>query len=192
MQAAFQASRTILRQAVSKMQKLVAAIDELKRMPSLDLPSGIPPFDADNTTTFQAAVQWLKVDANNPAAAGSTVQSALSLMNRNLNLNPPLRRGGPIKIDGVLRTDYHAYSTGAEAAGVMCGDVFFTADSAECNRDVMTHECFHMLGVHHGGAANDPVTHRELIKTPAQALDSADNLAQLVSQLATGKTDSCP
>jgi len=48
-----------------------------------------------------------------------------------------------------------------------------------------------MLGVDHGGVADDPETDRELIKTTDQALDSADNLAQLVSQLATGKTDSC-
>ena len=184
MQTAFQASRSTLRQALSKMDKLIAAIQGR----SILSPT---PFGSDDESTFQAVVQWLKVGANNPEGALPTVQSARSLTNRNLNLNPPLQRGGPITIKGVLRSDYHAYSLGTEAAGVTCGDVFFTTDSAECNRDVMTHECFHMLGVHHGGAPNDPETHRELIKTRAQALDSADNLAQLVSQLATGKTDSC-
>jgi hypothetical protein len=191
MQTAFQASRSTLKQALSKMDHLIDAIQKSKNLPSLDLPAGIAPLDSDSMSTLQAAAQWLKVDANNPSAALPTVQSARSLMNRNLSLNPPMHRGGPIKIDGVLRSDYHAYSTGTEAAGVICGDVFFTGDSADCNRDVMTHECFHMLGVHHGGAPNDPVTHRDLITTPAHALDSADNLAQLVSQLATGKTDAC-
>jgi hypothetical protein len=191
MQTAFQASRTTLGQAIAKMDKLIAAIQEQQRQPSLNLPDGVPQFDSDNAPTFQAVVQWLKVDANNPTGALSTVWSARSLMMRNSALSPQLRRGGPIKIDGVMRTDYHAYSTGSVAGGLNCGDVFFTTDSPECNRDVVTHECFHMLGIHHGGAANDPVTHRDLITTPEHALDSADNLAQLVSQLATGKTDSC-
>jgi hypothetical protein len=50
-----------------------------------------------------------------------------------------------------------------------------------------------MLGVRHGGGALDGPTIRASITTPAQALDSADNLAQLVAQLTTpsGKTDAC-
>jgi hypothetical protein len=56
------------------------------------------------------------------------------------------------------------------------------------------HEFFHLVGVHHGGGALDGPTIRSTITTPAQALDSADNLAQLVADLRTFKTpntDAC-
>lgn len=183
MQDALQASKNTVGQAIPKMDALLAAI---KASPGT-------PLNAVNMWTFIAVVKWLKVDSKNLAAAAPTIQSARDLMDRNRNLNPPLLRGGQIEISGVLRSDYHAYSTGSEAGGVNCGDMFFNPDGPNCRRDVVTHELFHMLGVHHGGAANDPVTHRELITTPAQALDSADNLAQLVAQIITSKgvTDAC-
>jgi hypothetical protein len=58
---------------------------------------------------------------------------------------------------------------------------------------VITHEFFHFLGVKHGGSSLDGPTIRGNIKTTAQALDSADNLAQLVAEIVTpgGKTDAC-
>lgn len=58
---------------------------------------------------------------------------------------------------------------------------------------MITHEFFHFLGVNHGGGPPDKPTPRDKITTPAQALDSADNLAQLVAEIVTpgGKTDAC-
>jgi hypothetical protein len=56
---------------------------------------------------------------------------------------------------------------------------------------VITHEFFHFVGVHHGGGASNAPTPRSTITTSAQALDSADNLAQLVSELMNGTTDAC-
>jgi hypothetical protein len=78
--------------------------------------------------------------------------------------------------------------------GLQCGDGFFTKDGPNCRRDVVTHEFFHLMGVAHGGGALLGPTIRSAITTPAQALNSADNLAQLVAELRTFKspsTDAC-
>jgi hypothetical protein len=50
-----------------------------------------------------------------------------------------------------------------------------------------------MVGVNHGGGGLQDPTNRSAITTTAQALDSADNLAQLVAELETpgGRTDAC-
>jgi len=76
---------------------------------------------------------------------------------------------------------------------VECGDPFFTVDGPNCWRDVITHEFFHFLGIDHGGGPPDAPTPRDQIRTSRQALDSADNLAQLVAELVTpgAKTDAC-
>jgi hypothetical protein len=73
------------------------------------------------------------------------------------------------------------------------GNPFFKLDGRNCRRDVITHEFFHFLGVAHGGGPLVGQTIRSAITTPAQALDSADNLAQLVAELTTpsGNTDAC-
>ncbi len=74
------------------------------------------------------------------------------------------------------------------------GDPFFGVDGPNCRRDVVVHEFFHLLGVKHGGGALMGPTIRSAITTPDQALNSADNLAQLVAQLRTFKspnTDAC-
>jgi len=194
MQNAFLASRTTLRAAVRKMDNLIAAIRASKGQP----------LDATNLRTFIAAVRWLNLNSKNPAATIPTLQSARDLMNQNANLktstgaDPPLARGGPITVKGptgpVVTSDYHGNSPGGSPdRGTDCGDTFFNDDGPNCRRDVITHEFFHMLGVHHGGGAVDGSTIRQNIKTPSQALDSADNLAQLVAQLTThaGRTDAC-
>jgi hypothetical protein len=58
---------------------------------------------------------------------------------------------------------------------------------------VITHEFLHFVGVHHGGGPTDSATIRHNIRTTSQALDSADNLAQLVAEITTpgGRTDAC-
>jgi len=190
MQDAFQDSRRTLREAVAKMDRLIAAINASRGAP----------LDARNLMTFLAVAKWLNINPKNPSAAVPTITSARDLMNRNLNLktstgaDPPLQRGGPITLaGGVVTSDYHANSPGGPDRGTDCGDLFFNHDGRNCRRDVVTHEFFHMVGVHHGGGPSDGSTNRKNIKTPAQALDSADNLAQLVAQLTThgGRTDAC-
>jgi hypothetical protein len=194
MQNAFNASRASLREAVRKLDNLIAAIRKSRGQP----------LDAVNIMTFIAAVKWLNLDPRNPALTIPTIQSARDLMDRNANLktstggDPPLARGGPITVldasgSPVTTTDYHANTPGGADRGTDCGDSFFNDDGPHCRRDVITHEFFHMLGVHHGGGPSNAATNRSAITTSAQALDSADNLAQLAAQLTTrnGVTDAC-
>jgi hypothetical protein len=77
--------------------------------------------------------------------------------------------------------------------GMRCGTPFFTSAGPHCRRDVVTHEFFHFLGVKHGASPLNAATNRAAVTTPALALDSADNLAQLVAEITTngGKTDAC-
>jgi hypothetical protein len=159
-------------------------------------------FDAEKTTgrvlnDFQKRVlisvgRWLKAEtAPTPAARARTaavVKSALGLFDRNLAVktaagtDPVLRR---------VPATFHASVDGDPEHGVACGQPFFTVDGPNCRRDVLTHELFHFLGVHHGGGSLTGATDRSLITTSAAALDSADNLAQLVSEIMNGRTDAC-
>ena len=194
MQKAFDDSRQSLRQAIKRLDDLIAAVNNAKGKP----------LDAPTLLTLLAVVKWLNVDSKNPSSAITTVQSARLLLNNNLNLktstntDPPLKRGGAVGVldsqgNVVHTTKYHAHTPGGPDTGMECGDDFFDVDGPRCRRDVVTHEFFHMLGIHHGGGATNGPTIRANIKTSVQALDSADNLAQLVAQLTTmgGRTDAC-
>lgn len=191
---AFNASRASLREAVRKLDNLIAAIRKSKGQP----------LDSVNIMFFIAAVKWLNLNPKNPTLTIPTIQSARDLMDRNANIktsaggDPPLARGGPITVldasgSPVTTTNYHANTPGGPDRGTDCGDAFFNDDGPKCRRDVISHEFFHMLGVHHGGGPSNAATNRSAITTPAQALDSADNLAQLAAQLTTrnGVTDAC-
>jgi len=183
MQAAFKDSRTTLKLARNALTNLLTGFGSERAGRSLN--------------DFQKRVlnsvgKWLKVEtAQNTAARTRTtavVQSAINLMDRNLAVktsagaDPTFRR---------VPDAFHAAVDGNPDHGVNCGDHFFTVDGPHCRRDVLTHEFFHFLGVHHGGGALNGPTVRSAITTTTQALDSADNLAQLVSELVNGKTDAC-
>ena len=90
-------------------------------------------------------------------------------------------------------TSAHAETFGNPDVGVHCGEPFFTVDGPNCRRDVITHEFLHFVGVDHGGGPLGGPTIRHNILTTMQALDSADNLAQLVAEITTpnGRTDAC-
>jgi peptidoglycan hydrolase-like protein with peptidoglycan-binding domain len=136
--------------------------------------------------------RWLKIDTNQNNAARQSakdvIQKAITLMDKNLSVRttagaiPPIRR--------LVGLTDHANTTGDPDKGVNCGDPFFNVDGPRCRRDVLTHEFFHLVKVNHGaGPGNNPS--RASITTPAQALDSADHLAQLVSELMDGTSDAC-
>ena len=192
MRLAFQDSRDTLQKAISILNDLIIAINRLKG----------GPLDATNQTSFNAVVKWLRVDAGRPPSnAIRYISAAIGSMSQNLKIktstdsDPPLRHGGPIVLQGssTPTTHYHANTPGGSDRGTDFGDDFFATDGRHCRRDVVTHEFFHMLGVHHGGGALNGPTNRGAITNPEQSLDSADNLAQLVAQLTTagGKTDAC-
>lgn len=136
--------------------------------------------------------RWLKIDTNQNNAARQSakdiIQKAITLMNNNLNVRTST--GTTPSIKRLVGLTDHANTTGDPDKGVNCGDPFFDIDGPRCRRDVLTHEFFHLVKVNHGaGPGNDPS--RTSITTPAQALDSADHLAQLVSEIMDGTSDAC-
>jgi hypothetical protein len=182
MQAARQESINTLGQASTALDNLVKAINASKGAP----------LNAANLRVFIAVVRWLRVNPKNPSAAIPTIQAARSLMDRNVGVTTST--GAPVAFRRVAQ-GFHAATYGNPDNGCDCGTPFFTIDNARCRRDVLTHEFFHLLGVHHGGGVPSDANPlpRSAINTPAKALDSADNLAQLVAQLTTpgGRVDAC-
>lgn len=179
MAAAFKASRRTLRDARDKLFDLANAIRANQSLsPTL-------------TKFFKIAAKWLNLNTSNPQAALPHLDKAILLMMRNSNLKTSA--GGDVQLRRVPQT-FHALShLNSPDLGLQCGSTFFSPDGPNCRRDVVTHEFFHMIGVTHGGGSLLGPTIRSAITTPAQALDSADNLAQLVAELETpgGKTDAC-
>ncbi len=145
------------------------------------------------TKTFNTAVKWLNLSPADTAACVTHLDKAAALMLRNFNVKTSTR--GNIVLTHAPGETYHALTNlNLPDLGMKCGDPFFDVDGPNCRRDVVIHEFFHLIGVTHGGGALMGPTIRANITTPAQALDSADNLAQLVAGLRTFKspnTDAC-
>lgn len=184
MQAARARSIVSIRTAITMLNDLRQAIAR-QRLPLA------PPLTAAQQAVLNTAATWLHVNPGAPFRTLITLASAVSLMERNIAVRnskgvPPTLKRTTIKDFGVVRG-------GDVENGVECGDSFFDFGGPNCHRDVMTHEFFHFLGINHGGGAPDAPTPRAQITTSAQALDSADNLAQMIAELTTpgGKTDAC-
>lgn len=185
MRRAFQDSRASLRRAVADLTELNRALVARHH--------GRGELTPKNRRVFNSAIKWLSLKTRaDQGAAVAHVQAAILLMKRNLAVktsagaDPALRRAG--------FAHFGQSDLNQPDKGVRFGDEFFAADTGpHCRRDVLTHEYFHFLGVKHGGTPLNEGTNRALVTTPALALDSADNLAQLVAEIATvgGKTDAC-
>lgn len=155
-------------------------------------PGVVTPLSAAMQKVFAAAGKWLLVSTARPASSDvvTTLRTVMRLIEVSLatkttaNTDPPLQR-----VTGV----FHGQTDSVPDHGLKCGDPFFTVDGPNCRRDVVTHEFFHFVNVHHGGGALDGPTIRSAITTTKQALDSADNLAQFIAEVVTpgGKTDAC-
>jgi peptidoglycan hydrolase-like protein with peptidoglycan-binding domain len=176
-------SRQTLREAIGKLN---SARQALVRS---NLPFG-KPLTAEEQKILNSAAKWLNLTLSNRVATLIHLATAVSLMQRNLTIKNS--KGQTPETKRVTET-FHAKVDGNADNGIELGTPFFGQDGRNCRRDVITHEFFHFLGVKHGGGALMGPTIRSAITTPAQALDSADNLAQLVAELTTpsGNTDAC-
>lgn len=179
MARAFRLSRSTLRTARGQLVEVASAI----RAGRVLLPWQV--------RVFNVAAKWLNLNPADQRAALPHLNRATDLMLRNLNLKTSA--GTDVQLRRVPQS-FHALShLNSPDLGLQCGTTFFSPDGPNCRRDVVTHEFFHMIGVTHGGGTLLGPTIRSAITTPAQALDSADNLAQLVAELTTprGRTDAC-
>lgn len=182
MQKAFQDSRKTLKLASDALQSLLQGLDKEATTPLNDFQNRV----------LISVSRWLKVSTARNNALRQKVKEvarkAKELIDKNLSVktssgaDPTFRR---------INKGVHAETTGNPDDGFSCGTPFFTTDGPNCRRDVVTHEFFHFVGVHHGGGGPQDATPRASILTPEQALDSADNLAQMVSEIMNGRTDAC-
>jgi hypothetical protein len=141
---------------------------------------------------FIAAIKWLNLNRSDTAACVTHINKAADLILKNLLVKTS--RGGEVVMTHQVGATFWGLTTGNPDNGFKAGDPFFDRGGPNCRRDVVIHEFFHLVGVHHGGGALNAPTIRSTITTPAQSLDSADNLAQLVADLRTFKvpnTDAC-
>jgi peptidoglycan hydrolase-like protein with peptidoglycan-binding domain len=176
-------SRNTLREAIAKLGALQQAITRSH------LPFGSP-LTAEEQKTLASATTWLNLNTSDTIRTLIHLASAVSLMRRNLTIK---NSNGQVPEAKRVSARFHAAVDGNPDNGIQLGDPFFGVDGRNCRRDVITHEFFHFLGVKHGGGSLGGPTVRSAITTPQQALNSADNLAQLVAELTTpsGKTDAC-
>ena len=184
MQRALQDSRQTVRAAISTLTTLAG---------KLQLGNEI--MTDEEKRALAATVVWLKIDPapltpERKRSIARTIRSAVDLLQRSLAVRTS--KGGDPEMRRTA-TSAHAETFGNPDLGVHCGVPFFTVDGPNCRRDVITHEFLHFVGLHHGGGPLGGATIRHNILTTAQALDSADNLAQLVAEITTpnGRTDAC-
>jgi hypothetical protein len=133
-----------------------------------------------STFTVQAIQNWLFVRPGDPTFL-ATVQAARQLFLRNLGLTPTLRyQSNTVQVDpfGNACPPNFAYSRGFSPI-FFCDN--FMAAGIGCQRDVMIHEHFHLLGLVDLAAVN----------TTAQALANPDSLAQLAVEIANGPHAAC-
>jgi hypothetical protein len=142
--------------------------------------------------TLDALQRWLKISRSDSDFVDN-LRKARSLMEKNLattativhqpSTGPDCKNGG-----------FAWSNVGDPSQGVRCCDAFFLGPDAGsnkpigplCQMDVITHEFFHLVGLH-----EQSNTTRATITT-AQALDCADNMAQLVAEITAGPhRDSC-
>jgi peptidoglycan hydrolase-like protein with peptidoglycan-binding domain len=149
----------------------------------------------DEKKALAAAIVWLRIDPapltpEKKRAIAATIRRAVDKLQRSLLVKTS--KGADPELTRTA-TKSHAETFGNPDLGVHCGVPFFTVDGPNCRRDVITHEFLHFVGAHHGGGPLGGATIRHNIVTTEHALDSADNLAQMVAEITTpgGKTDAC-
>ncbi len=143
--------------------------------------------------TSNSAIKWLNLNRADTAGCVTHINKATDLMLKNLLVKSS--SGGEIVMTRQAGATFWGLTNlNSPDKGFKAGDPFFNTGGKNCRRDVVVHEFFHLVGIKHGGGALMGPTIRSAITTPAQALDSADNLAQLVAELRTFKTpntDAC-
>jgi hypothetical protein len=137
--------------------------------------------------TAAAVTHWLNV-AQGDAAFLSTVEKAQAIISKSLGIKTRVLRSPEGSTD-CKQHPYAVSNVGIPVLNIRCCNAFFEAGQ-ECQADVIAHEYFHLAGLHHGEAPGRSTT-RAAMNT-AQALNSADNMAQMVSEISRGTSDACP
>ena len=135
----------------------------------------------EDAHTLAAAQNWLHIDAiARQAEFIQTLTRVTELMTRNITAaNNPVRHPSP---DPCATLSSFAWSTpGDPNDRITYCDSFFKK-GPQCRRNVVIHERFHLAGAHHGEDPSGKAT-TQALRTTAEALDSADDLMDLVKDV---------
>jgi hypothetical protein len=138
---------------------------------------------------LQAVQAWLHVDlaADGQARFLSVLDRAIDLTYKNLAVQATSVRQQQYSAP-CDRGHYADSYVSDPSRPIYCCDQFFTS-GPQCRRNVIAHERFHLVGLHHGEAGAKKL---KAITTPEQALDSAHNLVGIASDVMGQIADACP
>lgn len=138
--------------------------------------------------TIDALARWMKIQ---PTFSNykHLIGMVLEPMRQNLTIGAAVVRQPQTGPD-CKKGGFAWANPGQPALGIRTCDAFFKTGPM-CRRDVLVHEFFHLVGLGHGELSGKPSPSRADM-TPAHAFNSADNFAQLASDVVTGQTDACP
>jgi hypothetical protein len=136
-----------------------------------------------DANTLRAVQKWLRLDFNRRQEFSEKLDKAVGLMRRFLTVVPIV----PAKITG---TDPKANCKPGNLATAYVGDpngvVHFCDDffpkGPQCQRNIVIHERFHLAGIHHGEAKDGKSTEASK-RSPDEALNSADDMMDLVKDV---------
>lgn len=190
--AALADSSDTMRRAVVRLNQLESAINSNR----IDNPQTL----AFHQNTLAAIQDRLKVGLTERFKLLDTVRKAKFRIMDNLTALQQFR--SLVRRDDAVCLRNEANSRPPMAAGssfawatvnvpssgiVLCPKFFLTC--RECQRDVITHEFFHLIGLRHMVEVSGLSSRSQL--STEQSLQDANEMAQLVSHIATGLTDAC-
>ena len=160
--------------ALAKALRLADATLTKRPAEDTDGGSGAPAsWSSDDQRVLDTAGRWLYTPQVNGAFWIALAKSR-DLMSRNQGLSAQAH------VD-TTTTDYaHVDEKRELSKGIFFGSLFFRSN-ANCQREVLTHEYFHFLGLDHYYDTSDTY----------EALQCAHHLAEFVFDLATGCTSGC-
>ncbi len=161
--------RDMLKAALEKIDAL------LNKEPGED--AGAPVLNDEDHKVVQAMADWLYIPTMN-TAFWARLRKARGLISQ----NQALSGRAPFRRDDEDKNDYaYVKDAGDPSAGIYFTSSYMSA-SSNCRREVQTHEYFHFIvGAQHFYSTKDA---EEAVKCP-------HHLAEFVSAIATGVTESC-
>ncbi|GAB4226255.1 MAG: hypothetical protein Kow00121_54430 [Elainellaceae cyanobacterium] len=179
---ALSASQTSLANAIAALKSLETGIISGLFVPEL------------HRRTLDAVKDRLKVTPTHNQFL-ITIQEAQKLMSKNLKCQSQyshlVRRDEPF-CQKHGETWAWSFINNPQGGIHLCRSWFNTC--MECQRDVITHEFFHLVGLKDmvDPTGREPNTKRDrMVLTPSESLRDANEMAQLVSHITTGLTDAC-
>jgi peptidoglycan hydrolase-like protein with peptidoglycan-binding domain len=147
---------------------------------------GVTITDPADVNTLRAVQQWLHLDVAGLAGFLSAVDRAIALMEQNMLHATRLARRRQSHPDCQVTPGTIASSRIGDRAGVINFCETFFHRGPQCQRNVATHERFHLAGIGHGELEGRAPPEAPAARTTDQALNHADDMTDLAKD-ATGQ-----